>query len=442
MGNVNVTTKSAELAARREKAVPQGPYHVTGFYAESAQGAIIKDVDGNEYIDFAGGIGIQNIGHNHPKVVKAVKDQLDKFIHTCFHVAPYESYVALAEKLNKITPGDFEKKTLFVNSGSEAVENAIKIARSYTGKSGVISFDRAYHGRTLLTLGLTSKVRPYKYGFGPFPTDTYRMPYPYYYRSEEGISNDRVDDMILENFKHFFKAEASTDDIAAIILEPVQGEGGFIVPSARFVQGLKQICEENNIVFIADEIQTGFCRTGKLFAIENYDVAPDLMTMSKSLAAGMPLSAVTGKAEIMNTPLAGQLGGTFAGSPLSCAAGLAVLEVIEEEKLVERGAWVGEKIKAKFDEFEAKFDFVGESRGLGAMRALELVKDKGTKEPLKELADAVVKESWKQGLISLSAGINGNVLRFLPPVTITEEQLDKGLSILENVLVQEAAKLK
>ncbi|MDR7236452.1 4-aminobutyrate--2-oxoglutarate transaminase [Neobacillus drentensis] len=433
-------SKTAELKQRREKAVPRGPYHVTGIYVDSAKGAIIKDVDGKEYIDFAGGIGIQNIGHNHPKVVEAIQNQLSKFIHTCFHVAPYESYIELAEKLNEVTPGNFEKQTMFVNSGSEAVENAIKIARKYTGKSGVVSFDRAYHGRTLLTLSLTSKVEPYKKGFGPFANETYRMPYPYYYRSEDSMTNEQIDDQILNKFKDFFLTEASPEAIGAIIMEPVQGEGGFIVPSARFVQGLKRICEENNILFIADEIQTGFCRTGKLFAIEHFGVEPDLITMSKSLAAGMPLSAVTGKKEIMNAPGIGQLGGTFAGSPLACAAGLAVLNVIEEENLVERSAWLGERIQAKLRKFQEKFPVIGEVRALGAMCALELVTDRETKTPNKALTGNIVEASWKQGLISLSAGIYGNVLRFLPPVTITEEQLEKGLSILENVIAQEVEK--
>ncbi|MBM7649864.1 4-aminobutyrate aminotransferase/(S)-3-amino-2-methylpropionate transaminase [Bacillus ectoiniformans] len=439
-GDATTVDKATELQKRREKAVPRGPYNVTQIYVESAEGALIKDVNGKEYIDFAGGIGIQNIGHNHPKVVEAIQNQVSKFIHTCFHVAPYESYIELAEKLNALTPGNFEKKTMFVNSGSEAVENAIKIARKYTGKPGVVSFDRGYHGRTLLTLSLTSKVVPYKKGFGPFATDTYRMPYPYYYRSEDSLTNDQVDDQILEKFKDFFLSEASPEDIGAVIIEPVQGEGGFVVPSARFVQGLKKICEENNILFIADEIQTGFCRTGKMFAIEHFGVEPDLMTMSKSLAAGMPLSAVTGRAEVMNAPDIGQLGGTFAGSPVSCAASLAVLDVIEEEKLVERSAWLGEKIQAKFNEFQQKFKEVGEVRGLGPMCAFELVKDRETKTPDKELTAAIVQESWKQGLISLSAGIYGNVLRFLPPVTITEEQLEKGFSILEQVIAQEIAK--
>lgn len=435
-----IVNKSEELQKRREKAVPRGPYNVTQIFVESAEGALIKDVDGKEYIDFAGGIGIQNIGHNHPKVVEAIQNQVSKFIHTCFHVAPYESYIELAEKLNDLTPGNFEKKTMFVNSGSEAVENAVKIARKYTGKSGVVSFDRGYHGRTLLTLSLTSKVIPYKKGFGPFATNVYRMPYPYYYRSEEGLTNDQIDEQILRKFQDFFLSEASPEDIGAVIMEPVQGEGGFIVPSVKFVKGLKEICEKNNILFIADEIQTGFCRTGKMFAIEHFGVEPDLITMSKSLAGGMPLSAVTGRAEIMNAPDIGQLGGTFAGSPVACAASLAVLEVIEDEQLVERSAWLGEKIRAKFLEFQRKFKEVGDVRNLGPMCALELVKDRSTKEPYKELTAAIVQESWKQGLISLSAGIYGNVLRFLPPVTISEEQLIKGFSILENVITQEIEK--
>lgn len=434
-------TKTEELQERRDKAVARGPYHVTGLYVESADGAVIKDVEGKEYIDFAGGIGIQNVGHNHPKVVQAIQEQVERFIHTCFHVAPYESYIQLAERLNDATPGDFAKKTMFVNSGSEAVENAIKMARKYTGKSGIIVFERAYHGRTLLTMDLTSKVMPYKKGFGPFTNEVYRLPYPYYYRSDDRLSSDEVDEIILERLKDFFISEASPEDIGAVIIEPVQGEGGFVVPSKRFMQGLKKICEDNHIVFIADEIQTGFCRTGKLFAMEHFGVEPDLVTMSKSIAGGMPLSAVTGRAEIVDAPEVGQIGGTFAGSPVACAAGLAVLDVIEEENIVERSAWMGEKIQSTFRKWQEKYDVIGDVRGLGPMCAIELVKDRETKEPAADLTATVVNESWQHGLISLSAGLYSNVLRFLPPITMDEKTLDLGLTILEKVIQEEAKKI-
>src|SRR5699024_8779300 len=357
------------------------------------------------------------------------------------HVAPYESYIQLAERLNDATPGDFAKKTMFVNSGSEAVENAIKMARKYTGKSGIIVFERAYHGRTLLTMDLTSKVMPYKKGFGPFTNEVYRLPYPYYYRSDDRLSSDEVDEIILERLKDFFISEASPEDIGAVVIEPVQGEGGFVVPSARFMQGLKKICEENNIVFIADEIQTGFCRTGKMFAVEHFGIEPDLITMSKSLAGGMPLSAVTGRAEIVDAPEVGQIGGTFAGSPVSCAAGLAVLDIIKEEHLVERSAWMGEKIQSQFHEWKDKYEVIGDVRGLGPMCAIELVTDRETKEPATTLTANIVHASWQQGLISLSAGLYSNVLRFLPPVTMDEETLDKGLAILERVIKEEVEKM-
>lgn len=422
---------SQSLHERREQAVPIGPYNVTPIYVKEASGALVKDVDGNTFIDFAGGIGIQNVGHCHPKVVKAVQEQVSQSIHTCFHVFPYESYIELAERLNEKTPGDFRKKTMFVNSGAEAVENAIKIARAATGRRAILSFNRGYHGRTLMTMSLTSKVRPYKLGFGPFAPDTYKIPYPYYYRAEEGMSQEQVDAEHLQRIEEFFLGEVAADDVAAIIMEPVQGEGGFIVPSANFVKGIRKICDKYGIIFIADEIQTGFARTGKLFAMEHYGVAADIMVSSKSIAAGMPLSAVTGREELMDAPGAGQLGGTFAGSPVSCVAGLAVLDIIEEEKLVERAQMIGSQIMDRFNEMKNKYKLIGDIRGLGAMVAMEIVSDRKLKTPAAEATAQVVKESWKNGLIGLSAGINGNVLRFLPPLVITEAQLKEGLDILE-----------
>ncbi|WCN36829.1 4-aminobutyrate--2-oxoglutarate transaminase [Aneurinibacillus uraniidurans] len=423
--------KSTELHARRQNAVAQGPGHVTPLYIESAKGALVKDVDGNELIDFAGGIGMQNIGHCHPKVVKAVQDAVEKVIHPCFHVMPYESYVELAEKLNELTPGDFKKKTMFANSGAEAVENAVKIARTATGRSGVLSFERAYHGRTLMTMSLTSKVAPYKKGFGPFAPETYKIQYPYYYRAPYGVTPEQLDAEVLESIERFFLAEAAANDIAAIIMEPMQGEGGFIVPSATFVKGIRALCDKYGIIMIADEIQAGFARTGKLFAMEHHGVAADLTTLSKSIAAGMPLSAVVGRAELMDAPGVGSLGGTFSGSPVSCAAGLAVLEVIEEENLVERARVIGERMQSAFRSWMDKYEIIGDVRGMGSMVAMELVKDRATKEPNKEATAYVTSTTWKNGLISLSAGIYGNVLRFLPPLTITDEQLEKGLDILE-----------
>ncbi|BAU29088.1 4-aminobutyrate aminotransferase/(S)-3-amino-2-methylpropionate transaminase [Aneurinibacillus soli] len=423
--------KSIELHARRQNAVAQGPGHVTPLYIESAKGALVKDVDGNEIIDFAGGIGMQSVGHCHPKVVKAIQEAVENVIHPCFHVMPYESYIELAEKLNEKTPGDFKKKTMFANSGAEAVENAVKIARAATGRTGVLSFERAYHGRTLMTMSLTSKVAPYKKGFGPFAPETYKIQYPYYYRAPYGVTPEQLDAEVLESIERFFLAEAAANDIAAIIMEPMQGEGGFIVPSATFVKGIRALCDKYGIIMIADEIQAGFARTGKLFAMEHHGVAADLTTLSKSIAAGMPLSAVVGRAELMDAPGVGSLGGTFSGSPVSCAAGLAVLEVIEEENLVERARVIGERMQGAFRSWMDKYEIIGDVRGMGAMVAMEIVKDRATKEPNKEATAYVTSTTWKNGLISLSAGIYGNVLRFLPPLTITDEQLEQGLDILE-----------
>lgn len=428
---------SSALHVRRQAAVPRGPYNVSPLYVKKAEGAILTDVDGNELIDFAGGIGMQNVGHCHPKVVKAVQEQASSCMHSCFHVMPYENYIELAEKLNELVPGDWEKKTLFINSGAEAVENAVKIARKATGRSGILSFQRGYHGRTLMTMSLTSKVKPYKHGFGPFATDTYKLPYPYYYRASLGTTPDAVDASILQQIEQFFIEEVAASDIAAIVMEPVQGEGGFVVPSRTFVQGIRDICDKYGILFIADEIQTGFGRTGKMFAIEHFGVAADLVTTSKSIAAGMPLSAVTGRAELMDAPESGQLGGTFAGSPVSCAAALAVLEVLEEEKLLARAAVIGERMHAAFTEMATTYDIIGDVRGLGAMTAIELVENRATKQPATAATARILERCWKNGLLAVSAGINGNVLRFLPPLVIADEQLTAGLDILTAAIAAE-----
>ncbi|CAM4168110.1 4-aminobutyrate--2-oxoglutarate transaminase [Bacillus paramycoides] len=430
------TTKSSILHERRKNAVPEGPYNITELYVQSAKGAIITDVDGNELIDFAGGIGMQNVGHCHPKVVKAIQEQVESSIHSCFHVAPYESYIALAERLNELTPGDFKKKTMFANSGAEAVENAVKIARKATGRSAIVSFERAYHGRTLMTMSLTSKVKPYKHGFGPFAPEVYKLPYPYYYRADEGLTQEEVDAQILAYFERFMLEEVASDNIAAIILEPLQGEGGFIVPTTTFMRGVRNICDKYGIVMIADEIQTGFARTGSLFAMDHFGVAPDLMTFSKSVAAGMPLSAITGRAELMDASGPGQLGGTFSGSPVACAAALAVLDVIEEENLVKRAIEIGERMMEVFNSWKDKYEVVGDVRGIGAMTAIELVKDKETKEPATEEVKAIMKETHSKGVITISAGIYSNVLRFLPPLVITDEQLEEGLTIIEAAIAK------
>lgn len=430
--------QSMKLHARRQEAVPFGPYHVAPLYVKSAKGAIITDVDGNRMIDFASGIGMQNIGHCHPKVVNAIQEQATRSIHSCFHVMPYESYIELAEKLNQKVPGNWKKKTMFVNSGAEAVENAVKIARKATGRSGILSFERGFHGRTLMTLSLTSKVKPYKAGFGPFAPDTYKLPYPDYYRAPRQMTPEEVDQEILGHIEDLFIKEVLPESVAAIILEPVQGEGGFIMPSPRFVRGIRRICDRYGIAMIADEIQTGFGRTGKMFAMEHYRVAADIVTMSKSIAAGMPLSAVTGRADWMDAPETGQLGGTFAGSPVSCAAALTMLEVLEEERLADRAQLIGNRMVEALTQMQNRYSIIGDVRGLGAMVAIELVEDRTTKKPATEAASQIIKKCWGNGLLVLSAGMYSNVVRFLPPLVITNSQLEQGLQILEKAISEVA----
>ncbi|QOY34945.1 4-aminobutyrate--2-oxoglutarate transaminase [Anaerobacillus isosaccharinicus] len=425
-----------KMLERRYKHVPKGPFNTAMTFVEKGRGALLTDVDGNTFIDFAGAIGTINTGHCPPEVVTALKAQLDQYLHTSFHVMMYEPYIALAEKLNEITPGTHQKKTFFLNSGAEAVENAVKIARKYTKRRGIISFERGYHGRTFMAMSLTSKVKPYKYGFGPFATDTYKLPYPYYYRKPNGLTNDELDDLILAKVEEFYLSEVSADDIAAVILEPVQGEGGFVVPSVRFIQGVKAICEKYKILMIADEVQTGFGRTGKMFAMEHFGVVPDIMTLSKSIAAGLPISAVTGRTEIMDAPNIGEIGGTYGGSPLGCVAALQVIEMLEKEQLCERAETIGNQIVKCFKKLQMKVPQIGDIRSLGAMTAVEFVEDNQTKTPNKELVANIVQEVNRRGVIILGAGLYGNVLRFLCPLVITDEQLQEGLTVIEDVIVE------
>ncbi|XLP24334.1 4-aminobutyrate--2-oxoglutarate transaminase [Bacillus toyonensis] len=420
---------SQVLQKRYEEAVPTGIYHLTPLYVKKASGAIITDVDGNQFIDFAGGIGMQNVGHCHPKVVRAVQEQAKSFIHPCFHVTPYENYIALAEKINETVPGTSKKKTMFANSGAEAIENAVKIARKVTGRSKVISFERGFYGRTLMTMSLSTKENPYKAGFGPFISDMHILPYPYYYRAEEGVSSEEVDSQVIYQFEKFLE-EVSPEKVAAIVMEPVQGEGGFIVPSILFVKRIREICDQYGILMIMDEVQTGFGRTGKWFATEHFNIEPDIIALSKSIAGGLPLSAIVGRAEFMDIPGRGQIGGTFAGSPLSCAAGLAVFEIMEEENLVVRAQQIGNRIMSHLHAMQLKYEVIGDVRGIGAMVAMELVTDRITKEPAKELTVQLIDEFWKNGLISIGAGIFDNVLRFLPPLVISNEEIDKGFEII------------
>jgi 4-aminobutyrate aminotransferase/(S)-3-amino-2-methylpropionate transaminase len=408
-----------QLNQLRSKVISEGVASVTTNFIESAQGAVLRDVDGREYIDFAGGIAVMNIGHSHPKVVAAIKNQAEKFTHTCFMVNPYEPAVKLAEKLCRITPGDFPKRAAFLNCGAEAVENAVKIARYYTKRPAIIVFENAYHGRTLLAMTMTSKVKPYKYGFGPFAPEVYRIPFG------DVAGADSLQDAFI---KH-----VNPEAVAAVVVEPVQGEGGFIVPPAGYFQELAKICRDNGILFVADEIQSGMGRTGKMFAIEHWDVEPDLITVAKSLAAGMPLAAVVGKQEIMDAVHPWGLGGTYGGNPVACAAGLAVLEVFEEENMLEKSVALGEKLKSRFEKWQKEFDIIGEIRGLGAMLGLEFVKG-ANQAPAADEAKQVAAHCLEKGLLILVCGSYGNVVRILAPFVITDEQLEKGLSIMEEAL--------
>lgn len=420
-----------ELQEKRKKYVPKGVSNGNLNFATQAFGATVIDIDGREWIDFAGAIGTLNVGHTHPKVTEAVKNQADKFLHPGFNVIMYDGYINLAEKLCKITPGDFDKMAIFFNSGAEAVENAIKISRRYTKRPAVVSFVRGYHGRTNLTMGMTSKVKPYKFGFGPFASEIYQAPYPNLYHKPAGMTDEAYVDQVIEDFKDFFIATVAPEMVSCIVMEPVQGEGGFIVPPKKFVQVVSEFCKEHGIVFVADEIQTGFGRTGKLFAIEHFDVVPDLMTVSKSLAAGLPLSGVVGKTEIMNVADPGELGGTYAGSPVACAAAMAVIDIIEEENLVEKAEILGQKFEAKLHELADKHDYIGDIRRLGAMVACEIVEDRTSKRPNKTKTAEIARYANDNGLLLLTAGIKSNVIRFLAPLVITDEELEKGLSILE-----------
>ncbi len=438
MGSINIRTelpgpKAKELLAKKEKNVPKGPFNTMQTFAAKGDGALLTDIDGNTFLDFAGAIGTLNVGHCPPRVVEALHAQIDQYLHPCFHVMMYEPYIKLAEKLNSITPGNHSKKTFFLSTGAEAVENAVKIARKYTGRKGIISFERGFHGRTYMSMSLTSKVKPYKYEFGPFAPETYKWPYPYYYRSE-GLKDKDHDNTLFKRFETFFLSEVPPEEVAAVIMEPVQGEGGFVMPSSHFIKGVKALCEKHGILFIADEVQTGFGRTGKMFAMEHYDVVPDLMTMSKSIGAGLPVSAVTGRADIMDSPNIGEIGGTYGGSPLGCAAALEVIRTIEEEGLLERANEIGSLFTEKFSDFPLKYKQVGEVRSLGAMCAIEFVKDQETKEPNKEIVQEILSKAHNRGLIIMSAGLYGNIIRLLSPLVTTNEQLDEGFSILEEVI--------
>lgn len=425
------TPTNESFSSVRKKVVAKGQVSAAGCYISSAMGSILTDVEGKEYIDFSGGIAVMNVGHSHPKVVAAIKDQAEKFTHTCFMVLPYGPAVELAEKLCLAVPGDSLKSAMLVNSGAEAVENAVKIARYHTKRPAVIAFENGFHGRTLLTMSLTSKIKPYKFGFGPFAPEVYRMPYAYCYRCPFKLEYPDCGTACADYLNEFFITHVAGESVAAIIAEPVQGEGGFITPPPEYFPKLKKICEANGILFIADEIQTGMGRTGDLFAMSHWGIEADITTVAKSLAAGMPLSAVVGKKDIMDSVHPGGIGGTYGGNPVSCRAALAVFEIFETENLIERSKQLGRTIRQRFDAFKDQFPIIGDVRGLGPMMALELVKDKMTKEPAADEAKNLVKYCYDHGLILLSCGSHGNVIRALMPLVIGEEELERGMSIME-----------
>jgi 4-aminobutyrate aminotransferase len=415
---------NADLQNRKDAATPRGVGVMCQFYAERALNSELWDVEGRRYIDFAAGIAVLNTGHRHPRIVAAVEQQLTKFTHTCYQVVPYAGYVELAERINALTPGSHAKKTAFFSSGAEAVENAIKIARAATGRGAVIAFAGGFHGRTMMGMALTGKVAPYKIGFGPFPAEIYHAPFPV---PLHGVSTEDA----LAAVHTLFKADVDPSRVAAIILEPIQGEGGFYVAPPEFMRALRALCDQHGILLIADEIQTGFARTGKLFAMGHYDVTPDLMTIAKSLAGGMPLSAVTGRAEIMDAPGPGGLGGTYGGSPIGVAAAHAVLDVIEDEKLCDRANTLGARLKQRLQSIRDDVPEIVDIRGLGFMNAVEF-NDVKKGLPSAEIANAIRLKALDKGLILLTCGVYGNVIRFLAPITIQDEVMNEALDILES----------
>ena len=430
---------SRALLARRAKAVPRGVPAVTSIAIVHAEGAVLTDADGNRLIDFAGGIGVVNTGHRHAGVVNAVRDQLDRYAHVCFPVSTYEPYVALAERLNRLAPGTHEKRTFFVNSGAEAVENAVKVARAFTGRQAVVCFEHGFHGRTNLAMALTSKVTPYKKGFGPFAPEVYRIPYPYCYRCPQGGQAGggaggrccMADPGYLDRL---FAATVDPESVAAIVMELELGEGGFVPAPPESVQALAAFAHAHGILFVADEIQTGFGRTGRMFASEHYGLVPDILTTAKSLAGGLPLAAVTGRADVMDAAHVGGLGGTYGGNPLACAAALAVLDAMDAERIPERAQRLGDRVRAQFCEWASRWPCIGDVRGLGAMIGMELVSDRGTRAPDKGLTGRLLVAALGRGVVILSAGTYSNVVRVLAPLTIEDDVLEEGLAAMGEAL--------
>jgi 4-aminobutyrate aminotransferase/(S)-3-amino-2-methylpropionate transaminase len=419
--------RSAEILKRKARVIANAKSILLPIVAQEGRGATLVDVDGNVFIDFTGGVGCLNVGHAHPRVVEAAAEQLGRFIHTDFTVVPYEPYVELAERLLARAPFTVPAKAAFFNAGTEAVENAVKFARLATGRPAVIAFEGAFHGRTLLSVTLTSRPHPYKAGMGPFAPEVYRAPFPQDYRGPDAAT-------ALAEVRRLFVTEVAAEQVAAIIVEPVQGEGGFLPAPREFLEGLRAICDEHGICLIADEVQTGFARTGKLFALEHYGVEPDLITIAKSMAGGFPLSGVLGKAEILDAAHDGAVGGTYVGNPVAQAAALAVLDVIDDEGLCDRAVSIGETMRARMLAWQERFAAIGDVRGLGAMLAIELVADPVTKQPAPELVQAVIDAAMHRGLLLLRAGVHGNVIRVLSPLVLTDAELDEALAVWEDAL--------
>jgi 4-aminobutyrate aminotransferase / (S)-3-amino-2-methylpropionate transaminase / 5-aminovalerate transaminase len=434
--------KGQALLERRKNALPAGLAKSTDIAVDRAEGALVWDVDGNQLLDFAAGIGMINVGHTNKEVVQAIREQLDKYIHTCTLVTTIEPYIRLAELLNSVTPGNFPKKTLLANSGSEAVENAINVAKYYTKRNAVLCFEGAYHGRTLLTLSLTSKYALFKKGFGSYVSDIYRIPAPNMYRKIEGMTDEAYIQYCISKIDEAFISQVDPESLAAIIIEPVLGEGGFIPIPAAYLQKLRDVCDKYGIVFIADEIQCGAGRTGKLYAMEHTGVVPDIVVSAKSIGAGMPISAITGRAEILDAPHLGGIGGTYGGSPVACVAAIAAIEILKSKEFLERSVAVGKLIQETMQVWKSKYSVIGDARGLGAMQLVEFVKDRKTKEPDMSVAMEVIKEATANGLLLIRAGLFSNCIRLLPPIVITDEQLIEGLQVMENAISRADAKRK
>jgi 4-aminobutyrate aminotransferase/(S)-3-amino-2-methylpropionate transaminase len=426
--------RSRELFTRRAEAIPRAVFNTVPVFVDAASGAIVRDVDGNQLIDFGAGLAVLSVGNAAPTVIEAIQGQAERYTHTCIHVTLNEPYLELAERLNELIPGEGPKRTMLVNSGAEAVENAVKAARYFTGRTAVVAFDHAFHGRTHMAMSLTAKVMPYKQGFGPYAPEVYRLPYSYPYRCPTGESPDACGPRCAEYVISEIEKHIGPENVACMIAEPVQGEGGFVVPGPEFLPRLQEFCRRHGILFVADEVQTGFGRTGRWFGVEHSGVVPDLVATAKALGGGLPIGAVTGRADVLEEIHVGGLGGTFGGNPVACAAALEVIETIERDGLVERAERLGSALRDGLERIRGGFELVGDVRGLGAMVAMELVEDRTTKLPAKSAATRIIEECYGQGLIALKAGTHDNVVRLLPPLTISEDLLEEGLGILEKAV--------